>query len=379
MKSILLSALLLGSVAVAADYNYEVSPLIGYNFAEGNIDVDDYLTFGAELQYNGFDSVIKPELSVFYSKADYNIPAPTSDTDVLRIALNGVYEFDEVATMIPFAKIGAGYENMGDANKGQTGNTNSVYVDAGFGAKIPFTEQLALKLETIYMLKDNDRTTDNNLAVLAGLTYAFGAKAQKAAPVVAEEEQEVVAVDGDDDKDGILNSKDRCLTTPSGKKVDALGCAIPVAVVVEKKIDNDIDKDGVVNADDICPNTPMGESVNSDGCPVSINLEIQFENNSAKITPESEAHLSKYADFLKKYTNYTAEIVGHTDSKGSEAYNQKLSQKRAETVVSDLVARGVDAKQLSSKGEGELNPIATNDTKEGRQANRRIEAKLTRN
>jgi OOP family OmpA-OmpF porin len=372
MKNILLSALLLGSVAVASDYNYEVSPLIGYNFAEGNIDVDDYFTFGAELQYNGFDSVIKPEFSVFYSKADYNIPAPTSDTDVLRIALNGVYEFDEVGAMIPFAKAGVGYENMSDANKGQTGNTNSAYLDAGFGAKIPLTEQLALKLETIYMLKDNDGTTDNNLAVLAGVTFSFGAKAQKAAPIVVEEEEEVVVVDGDDDNDGILNSQDSCLYTPAGVKVDALGCALPL-------VDNDTDKDGVLNADDICPKTPLGEAVNSDGCPTIVNLHIKFENNSDKLTPASEELMQTYADFLKAHTNYSAEIIGHTDSRGSKSYNQKLSQKRAEAVVADLVARGVDAKQLSSKGEGELNPIATNDTEEGRQANRRIEAKLTKN
>ena len=367
MKSILLSALLLGSVAMASDYNYEVSPLIGYNFAEGNIDVDDYFTFGGELQYNGFDFLIKPEISLFYAKADYNIAAPSSDTDVLRVALNGVYEFDETASVIPFAKAGLGYENMGDAYKGQTGNTNSAYLDAGFGAKIPFTEQLALKLEAIYMLKDNDGTTDNNLAVLAGLTYSFGAKAQKAAPVAAAE-----VVDGDDDNDGIVNSQDNCIDTPADTKVDALGCALPL-------VDNDTDNDGVLNANDICPNTPLGEKVNTDGCPLVVNLHINFENNSATITQESENHMQKYADFLIQHTNYSAEIVGHTDSKGSATYNQKLSQKRAQAVVADLVARGVDAKQLSAKGEGEANPIASNDTKEGRQTNRRIEATLTKN
>ena len=375
MKSILLSALLLGSVAVASDYNYEVSPLIGYNFTEGNIGVDDYVTFGAELQYNGFDSAIKPEIAFFYSKADYNIAsAPTSDTDVLRMAINGVYDFDAISAVVPFVKAGVGYENMGDAYKGQTGNTNSAYLDAGFGAKIPFTEQLALKLEAIYMLKDNDGTTDNNLAVLAGLTFAFGEKAPKAAPVVVEEEEEVVVVDGDDDNDGILNSQDSCIDTPAGAKVDALGCALPAPVVV----DNDTDKDGVINANDLCRDTPLGEEVNSDGCPNIVDLHLKFENNSAILTESSENLVQEYADFLIKNKNYSAEIVGHTDSKGSAAYNQKLSQRRAEAVVADLISRGVDAKQLTAKGEGETNPIATNDTAEGRQANRRIEATLIR-
>ena len=372
MKSILLSALLLGSVAVASDYNYEVSPLIGYNFAEGNIDVDDYATFGAELQYNGFDFAIKPEISLFYSKADFNIPAPSSDTDVLRVAVNGVYDFDAISAVVPFVKAGVGYENMGDANKGQTGNTNSAYLDAGFGAKIPFTEQLALKLEAIYMLKDNDGTTDNNLAVLAGLTFAFGEKAPKEAPVAA---AAVAVVDGDDDNDGVLNSKDSCLDTAAGVKVDALGCDLPAPVVV----DNDTDKDGVLNANDLCKETPLGEAVNTDGCPAIVNLHIKFENNSAIITSATESHMQTYSDFLIKNKNYSAEIIGHTDSKGSATYNQQLSQKRAETVVADLVARGVDAKQLSAKGEGEANPIASNDTVEGRKANRRIEATLIKN
>ena len=376
MKSILLSALLLGSVAMASDYNYEVSPLIGYNFAEGNINVDDYITYGAELQYNGFDSVIKPELSLFYGSADYNEASfPTDDTDVLRVALNGVYEFDTIGSFVPFAKAGIGYENMSDANKGQTGNTNSAYLDAGFGAKLSLTKQWALKLETIYMLKDNDGTTDNNLAVLAGVTYSFGAKAPKAAPVVAAAPVAEPVVDGDDDNDGVVNSKDNCLYTPAGKKVDTLGCSLPVIIPV----DDDLDKDGILNAYDICPKTPIGTSVNSDGCPVKINLNIQFENNSAEIKAESQPLLERYAAFLKQYTNYSANIVGHTDSKGSKAYNQKLSLKRAQAVVADLVSKGVDTKQLHAKGAGEADPIATNDTAEGRAQNRRIEAELTRN
>ncbi len=377
MRTILLSALLLGSVAIASEYKYEVSPMVGYNFAEGNIDVDDYVTFGAEVQYNGFDAKIKPELSIFYAKTDYDVESyPNDDTSIWRVALNGVYEFDKTSFMIPFAKGGVGYENMGNADKGQTGNTNSLYIDAGVGAKVPLTKQLALKVEALYMLKPNDYENDNNLAVLAGITFAFGQKAQKAAPIQEEKVEEVQAVvDGDDDNDGVLNSQDSCLYTVGGVKVDALGCALPVV----KKVDNDTDKDGILNKDDICPNTPAGEEVNSDGCPLTLNLDINFENNSADIKAESFPHLEKYATFLMKHTNYSAKIVGYTDSKGSATYNQKLSQKRAKAVVADLVSRGVDPKQLSFEGAGEANPIATNDTAEGRAKNRRIEAELIRN
>ena len=383
-RLLLIPALMLGTLSMATEYNYEITPLIGYNIAEGNIDVDDYAVFGGEFQYNGLDSAIKPELSLLYSQADYNNAALNGqDTDVLRIAVNGVYEYDKLGSIIPLAKAGLGYERMSDDYTSVTGNEkNSAFVDVGVGAKIPFNDMLALKLEAVYMLKYNDARFDSNLAVLAGLNIAFGEKAQKAAPVVVAEptpeptpepEPVVVAapvvVDGDDDKDGVLNSADKCPTTPAGVEVDANGC----------KVDNDTDKDGVLNDKDICPNTPLGEAVNSDGCPKKITLHAKFENNSAEIKAESFDLVQKYADFLKTNTNYSTKIVGYTDSRGSEAYNQKLSEKRANSIMNALVEKGVNTKQLSASGKGEANPIADNSTSEGRAQNRRIEAELTRN
>jgi len=372
---------MLGTVAMATEYNYEITPLIGYNIAEGNIDLDDYAVFGAELQYNGYDSVIKPELSILYSNADYN--PGSADTDVWRIAVNGVYEYDKVGSIIPLAKVGLGYENMSDPYKSVTGNTNSPFLDAGIGAKVPFNDMISLKLEAVYMLKYNDARYDNNLIITAGLNIAFGEKAQKAAPVATEPEPTpepkeepapVVAaapviVDGDDDKDGVLNSADKCTKTATGIEVDANGCGV----------DNDTDKDGVLNAQDICPNTLVGETVNSDGCPEKVTLLIEFENNSAEIVPESYDIMQKYADFLIKYTSYSAKIVGYTDSKGSSKYNQNLSEKRANRIKEMLIQKGVDRSKVSATGKGEANPIADNTTAEGRAKNRRIEAELIKN
>ncbi len=394
-KIILIPALLSASLALATEYKYEVTPVIGYNIAEGNIDIEDQLLVGAELQLNDTGLPLKPELSVLYTNADYDKDAQGS-TNIYRVALNGVYEFDKIGSVTPLAKAGLGYETMSTHHEE---NYDSPFVDAGVGAKIPFTDNLALKLEALYMLKHNDNRWDNNVAVLAGLNFAFGAKAQKAAPVVAAAAPAVV--DGDDDNDGVLNSKDNCLYTPAGVKVDALGCALvldsdndgvndnidkcpttPKGTKVDEKgckLNLDDDKDGVLNSDDICPNTPLGEAVNSDGCPASVNLHINFENNSAQITSESETRIQKYADFLNNYTNYSAQIVGYTDSRGSASYNKQLSKRRAEAVVADLVKRGVDPKQLSATGMGEENPVADNSTSEGRAKNRRIEAKLIKN
>ncbi|WP_415397054.1 OmpA family protein [Sulfurimonas sp. CS5] len=427
-KLLLIPALLLGSVAMATDYNYEITPLIGYNIAEGNIDLDDYATFGAEFQYNGLDSVIKPELSLSYSKADYNtkqLPS-NADTDVWRFALNGVYEYEKVGSIIPLAKIGLGYESMNEGSyTASTGNADSAFINAGVGAKIPFNDMIALKLEAVYMQKYNDSRNDNNLAVLAGLNIAFGSKAQKAAPVApvdGDDDKDGVLnsvdkcpttpagkrvnaqgcfIDGDDDKDGVLNSVDKCPTTPAGKRVNAQGCFIdgdddkdgvlnsvdkclttPAGKRVNAQgcfIDGDDDKDGVLNSIDICPNTPVGDAVNSDGCPLKITLNIQFENNSDVINQKSYGIIQKYANFLNNYNSYSTEIIGYTDSKGSESYNQKLSEKRANAVKNILLKKGVPADRVSSAGMGESNPIADNSTKEGRAQNRRIEAVLTKN
>lgn len=394
-KLILIPALLSASLALATEYKYELTPVVGYNIAEGNIDIEDQLLVGIEAQLNDTDLPLKPELSVLYTNADYDKDAQGS-TNIYRIALNGVHEFNKIGSITPLAKAGLGYETMSTHHEE---NYDSPFANVGVGAKIPFTDNLALKLEALYMLKFNDTRWDNNAAVLAGLNFAFGAKAQKAAPVVAAAIPAVV--DGDDDNDGVLNSKDNCSMTPANTKVDALGCALvldsdndgvndnidkcpttPKGTKVDEngcKLNLDDDKDGVLNSDDICPNTPLGEAVNSDGCPASVNLHINFENNSAQITSASQTQMQKYADFLIKHTNYSAKIVGYTDSRGSATYNQKLSQRRAQAVVADLISKGVDANQLSSSGMGEKNPVADNSTSEGRAQNRRIEANLTKN
>jgi OmpA-OmpF porin, OOP family len=371
MKKLLLISALVSSVLLADQKPYEISGLIGYDIAEGNIGIknDGHYLGALEVQFNSPDSKISPEFSILYSpKAKYSAGG---DSAITRGAFNGVYTFDAIDALTPFVKAGIGIENVSDE---RAGNQDGFFVDAGAGVKYAFNEDWALKAEAIYLAKASgtqNQRFDNNLITMVGLTYSFGEGAKKEAPVKEEPKEEVVAVaapvDGDDDKDGVLNSKDECPTTEMGVKVDEKGC------------DLDSDKDGVINANDICPNTPLGTEVNSDGCPKTVKLAINFENDSAQIKEDSSAKLDKYADFLTTYTNYSAKIVGHTDSRGSAKYNQKLSERRAAAVVEALKARGVDAKQLSSVGMGEEKPVADNSTKEGRAQNRRIEAELTRN
>jgi len=381
-KLFLIPALLAGSLALAQQ-KYEISPMIGYNIAEGNLGIKDdgYFTGGIELQLNTPDSKISPEFSILYSPGvDYK---STGDTSITRVMIDGVYTLDALNSITPFVKAGLGAEAIGS----QIASTeNGLFLDAGAGVKVNLTENLAFKFETIYMAKldtDNSGFADSNLLVMAGLTFSFGGETLKNAPqspTKYEVIEEVVAVvpvvappvvvaviDGDDDKDGVLNSLDKCPNSQIGIKVDTQGCNI------------DDDNDGVINTKDICPNTPLGEDVTIDGCPKLINLNISFDINSANIQENSFSRLNKYAKFLVNYKNYSAKIVGYTDSQGSATYNQMLSQKRANSVVLYLKDKGVAAEQLSALGMGEAEPIADNKTKEGRAKNRRIEAHLTRN
>jgi outer membrane protein OmpA-like peptidoglycan-associated protein len=100
---------------------------------------------------------------------------------------------------------------------------------------------------------------------------------------------------------------------------------------------------------------------------------VNFDFNTANLRPESETELNKLAEILKNNINTSVNIVGHTDSVGSDAYNLNLSKQRAEAVVNYLINKGIDGKRLISIGKGESEPIATNDTEDGRAINRRVE------
>ncbi|MCG6507045.1 OmpA family protein, partial [Vibrio parahaemolyticus] len=98
-----------------------------------------------------------------------------------------------------------------------------------------------------------------------------------------------------------------------------------------------------------------------------------FAHNSAKLSEEGKEQLNDLVTFLNAHPQANVEITGHTDSSGSEAYNQKLSEKRAQAVSDALKEKGVDAARISAKGEGESSPIASNATAAGREQNRRVE------
>jgi outer membrane protein OmpA-like peptidoglycan-associated protein len=105
---------------------------------------------------------------------------------------------------------------------------------------------------------------------------------------------------------------------------------------------------------------------------------LTFKTGSAEITKASFPFLDGIADYMKANPSFTLNIVGHTDSQGDESYNQKLSEDRAESVKTYLVRKGVGEISINASGKGESEPIADNNTAEGREKNRRVVFSVTR-
>jgi OOP family OmpA-OmpF porin len=145
------------------------------------------------------------------------------------------------------------------------------------------------------------------------------------------------------------------------------GAPPPVVATV-----GDADGDGVPDDRDKCPNTPRGATVNEDGC-WAYQGEIFFDFDKAVVKPEAYYILDEAAAVLAGNPGLEVEIQGHTDSIGTEEYNLGLSQRRAEAVEKYLEDNGVNPDQISARGLGEAYPVASNDTKEGRAKNRRVE------
>lgn len=106
---------------------------------------------------------------------------------------------------------------------------------------------------------------------------------------------------------------------------------------------------------------------------------VNFGFDSSDLTSSAKANLDKLAEVLKNNPDTNINIYGHTDSKGTEAYNQSLSERRAASVRSYLISKGVASSRMITMGVGETEPIATNDTDAGRAENRRVEFAITAN
>jgi outer membrane protein OmpA-like peptidoglycan-associated protein len=114
-----------------------------------------------------------------------------------------------------------------------------------------------------------------------------------------------------------------------------------------------------------------------DGIITKLKNDLLFDFGSADLRPQARENIVQISNILKQYPENRISIVGYTDNKGTDLYNQQLSERRARTVKLEMVSNGVPAASVEALGQGETNPIAPNDTEDGRSKNRRVELQIT--
>jgi len=332
MKKTLFSLAALASMAFAAPtaYNYEVTPTIGGVLPEGNLDLKNQLTYGLRFGINLDNNPIS-QVEFGYDRSD-NVDykgGRTDNTDFNRYYANLVKEYKVTPEAALYALVGLGYE---DVSNEQLQNRDSMFAQYGGGVKYWVTDSFALKAEVRHAIKAHGG--DNNMFYSLGFVIPFDAKS---APVAAK--------------------------------------ATPVAApVVAKAAPKDSDGDGIYDDKDKCANTPKGTVVDADGCTKIIRLHVTFDFDKSTVKQEFMPEIQKVADFMKQNPGYNVVLEGHTDSKGSDAYNMKLSDQRAKAVAKALSTLGVAGAKVTTEAFGESKPVATNDTEAGRSENRRVDA-----
>ena len=403
----------------------------------GGFSVLRYLTpsFDVGFLYN-YDFYAKQDdnnLTPGKSKLFFRLDMWNINTN-FRYKLNNGYMLKEESRLAPYVVAGAGaVYSMPRGNGGDLGIFDFKQMDfalfGGLGIKFVITSYLDLEVQSglLYPFNDSydgtmgetipaddDKYNDRFLQSHIGIVYKFKGKRLK-----------------DTDGDGVSNRIDKCPGTPEGVVVDDNGCPVDSDLDgIPDYLDDcpqiaglrffqgcpDTDGDGVKDELDKCPDTPENLLVTPDGCPLDIDLDgiydyedkcptipgkesnngcpeeekgeptedmrdwfalvsenIHFEYNKSELTAESMKTLNDIIIILDKHIDYKLEISAFADSRGREAYNLDLSEKRAKVTKDYIISQGIDENRISAMGYGESEPIATNMYEWGRRINRRIE------
>ncbi|HEG5396263.1 TPA: fibronectin-binding outer membrane protein CadF [Campylobacter coli] len=323
MKKLLL-CLGLASVLLGADNNvkFEITPTLNYNYFEGNLDMDNRYAPGIRLGYH-FDDFWLDQLELgleHYSDVKYT--NSTLTTDITRTYLSAIKGIDLGEKFYFYGLAGGGYE---DFSKGAFDNKSGGFGHYGAGLKFRLSDSLALRLETRDQISFHN--ANHSWVSTLGISFGFGAKREK---VVAEQVKEVA---------------------------------------IEPRV--------AAPAQSQCPAEPReGAMLDENGCEKTISFEGHFGFDKVDINPAFEEKIKEIAQILDENARYDTILEGHTDNIGSRAYNQKLSERRAESVAKELEKFGVEKSRIQTVGYGQDKPRSSNDTKEGRADNRRVDAKF---
>jgi OOP family OmpA-OmpF porin len=388
-----LSLILVSAFAINAFAQSDISLKYGLTSLENEDSMEfKNSTFMIDGTYD-LGYAIKPRLELNYISVD-DEDRWGGVSSLMQIVLNGQYEVNDIGYGIsPYLFGGLGYESVSDGTKVFD---SLPFFQAGLGLKYAVNEKFNLlgEVKGLQVIDGNNDSDDEDNEFLFSLgvnfplqttsvdapTPAVAAEVVLAAPVV----QQVTILDSD--KDGVADDKDACPGTvlKSGMSVNKHGCEIIILL--------DSDNDGITDDIDTCKDTPIGAKVDASGCAKketktvdyaaqgnSINLNINFDLSKATIKAGSKSKIEDFAAYIKSLDASSVVIIeGYTDSSGNASKNKKLSRDRAFAVRQALIKAGVKKSRVRAYGKGSSNPIASNDTAEGRAKNRRIEAILER-
>ena len=297
-------------------------------FTDSSRDLSNGNLFGGSVGYYLTDDV---ELALSYGEFhDIRSENDTGNKNIKgsQTGLDAIYHFGTPGVGLrPYVSAGFAHQSISNV-PARTGRDHSTFANIGTGLKYYFTENFYAKagLDGMY----NIDVGESEWAAGVGVGVNFG----------------------------------------GGSKPAAEPAPAPVAEVC-----SDSDNDGVCDNVDKCPDTPANVTVVAEV--VRVELDVKFDFDKSKVKEESYGDIKNLADFMNQYPSTTTTVEGHTDSVGTDAYNQKLSERRANAVREVLVNQyGVGSERVNSVGYGESRPVADNATDAGRAVNRRVEAEV---
>jgi OOP family OmpA-OmpF porin len=325
-------ATFMATAAMAAHAEITVSPMVGYHMFDNEKVLDDDVESSLALGYRVNPNV---GLELRYGLANPTVNATGAGSVRHEMAtLDTYYRFNVANKLQPYVLIGGGLMRGTSKGAGTPGYVEHTVANVAVGAFYQMADNLALRGE-VRGVEDMQESWHDGIASV-GVTYSFGGQKAAAAAPVAAVAAVAVKTDGDDDKDGVPNSADKCPGTPTNVVVTADGCAKELVETVSRE------------------------------------MRVLFDTDKAVVKPEFHDEIEGIAKLLKEYPTATVEIQGHTDSRGSASYNDALSQRRADAIANVLTKTyGLSADRISSKGYGAAQPVADNKTAEGRAKNRR--------
>ncbi|MEJ2416101.1 MAG: OmpA family protein [Exilibacterium sp.] len=336
---------------------FTLSPQLGYYAFDSKRNLSDEVFSGVGVGYR-YNNHWGVELNYLQTEADIDNSRLELDFDQYR--LDALYHFSGDSRHHPYlvSGIGDGYFENSFADDKET------QFNFGGGIKYFLTDMLAVRSDARVFYGADDDTWD--YALTLSLFMQFGPKTSRPEPKT-QSPQTAQPLPVDSDSDGVEDNRDNCPNTPANVKVNSSGC-IP-----------DSDGDGIADNQDNCPDSSAGAKVDEQGCYIvltqtkTIELNIQFPNNSDEISPSYSGEIAKIAEFMREYPQTTVAVEGHTDDRGDAQYNQQLSERRAKAVAKALVNDfNIDSDRVIAIGKGEAEPIASNNPNEGRKANRRV-------